>query len=325
MLVSVFIPYQEGITIIGGGDTWAYALAFLVTGASVLVVTLAFPERPELVGGFLLGAGTVALVDLLGAYVIGPTTFDGDANLKLGGFVGALGALLIVMAGIGSLSAPATEASPSSVRPHRRPPVPDEVGERPRRRLVRRIWLPAFLVSVGINTLLGIGAILSTDFGETQAKVLGSSLCITGAVLLGLACEPARVRRRISPVPLIGMISAGVGFALLLVGIWAEPGSESFWKFMGTVFAAAVVASYMSLMSLIRLPSTHPLFLVTMGLAVVLALLTVAAIWVEPEDDFWRLYGVVAVLVGAATIVTPVVSRVTRPRADTSSSQSERA
>src|SRR5512134_3141553 len=53
----------------------------------------------------------------------------------------------------------------------------------------RRLGLGTFFVSIVINAALGIYAVLTPDFGPTQGKILGTSLCVTGAVLLALACE----------------------------------------------------------------------------------------------------------------------------------------
>ena len=81
----------------------------------------------------------------------------------------------------------------------------------------RRLGLGIFFVSVAVNAALGIYAVLAPDFGETQGKILGTSLCVTGAVVLALACEPAWERRLLGPVPYAGAVLGAVGFTLAIV------------------------------------------------------------------------------------------------------------
>jgi NADH pyrophosphatase NudC (nudix superfamily) len=49
---------------------------------------------------------------------------------------------------------------------------------------VKRIALRILIGSVAFSALLGIWALLSGDFGEIQAKVMGTSLFISGASIL---------------------------------------------------------------------------------------------------------------------------------------------
>lgn len=90
----------------------------------------------------------------------------------------------------------------------------------------RRFGLAVFFASVAVNTAFGIYAVLAPDFGETQGKIVGTSLCITAAVVLALACEPAWQRKLLGPVPAAGAVLGAVGFSLAVAGIWAEPESE---------------------------------------------------------------------------------------------------
>ena len=89
-------------------------------------------------------------------------------------------------------------------------------------RRVRRYGLAIFFVSIAVNAAFGIYAVLAPGFGETQGKILGTSLCVTGAVLLALACEPAWERRLLGPVPFTGVVSSAAGFAIAIVLIGAR-------------------------------------------------------------------------------------------------------
>src|SRR5512144_2343493 len=100
---------------------------------------------------------------------------------------------------------------------------PAGMREAPRRSLgnrVRRIALAGFFASVSINAALGIYALVAPEFGETQSKLLASSMCVTGAVLVALACEPAWERRLLGPVPYAGVVFGTLGFGMAVVGMW---------------------------------------------------------------------------------------------------------
>jgi hypothetical protein len=57
-------------------------------------------SRRRLFGAFSIGVGTVAFLDFLGVFVIGPTTYEGSVDLRPGGIVGSVGSGLLVAAGV---------------------------------------------------------------------------------------------------------------------------------------------------------------------------------------------------------------------------------
>src|SRR5215471_5844097 len=88
LLLGTFVPYvsygssSEGYDAVfdldHGGNTWPYALSALVAVASVPVAAVVFRRRVAHFGAFLMGVGLVTCLDFLGAYVIAPTTYQGD-------------------------------------------------------------------------------------------------------------------------------------------------------------------------------------------------------------------------------------------------------
>ena len=141
------------------------------------------------------------------------------------------------------------------------------VEPRPVGRRARRVGVAAFFASVAVNAALGIYAVVAPGFGETQGKILGTSLCITGAVLLALACEPAWERRLLGLVPPAAAVLGVVGFALAIGGIWTEPESETWARVMGTIFTFSIAGVVASLLILARVAPRHEwLFKVTFAL-----------------------------------------------------------
>jgi hypothetical protein len=188
--------------------------------------------------------------------------------------------------------------------------APRRAARRPLGRRARRIGVAIFFVSVAVNAVLGIYAVLAPEFGETQGKVLGTSLCVTGAVLIALACEPAWERRLLGPIPPAAAALGAVGFALAIAGIWAEPGNETWAKVMMTILTMSVAGVVASLLSLARVAPRHGwITKVTFGLLTAGAALYSVLPWLgdDPEEWFVRTLGVTMIALAAFAVTVPVV------------------
>jgi len=184
---------------------------------------------------------------------------------------------------------------------------------------MRRVGLGIFFVSIAVNAALGIYAVLAPDFGETQGKILGTSLCVTGAVVLALACEPAWERKLLGPLPPVGAVLGGVGFTLAVIGIWTEPESEFWGKTMGTIFVVAAACAVASLLALARLAPRHAwVFTVTLALLGLGAAMISFLLWLgdDPADEYLRAFGVVMIVLAAFTVTVPVLHWVDRAAID---------
>ena len=186
---------------------------------------------------------------------------------------------------------------------------PRAVGRR-----ARRLGVTAFFVSVTVNAALGIYAVLAPGFGETQGKILGTSLFITGAVLVALACEPAWERRLLGLVPPAAAALGMAGFALAIGGIWIQPESETWAKVMGTMFTLSLAGVAASLLVLAQVVPRHEwLFKVTFALLGAGALMYGVALWLnEPPSGFMRAMGVVMITLAAFAVTIPVVHWIDR-------------
>jgi predicted membrane channel-forming protein YqfA (hemolysin III family) len=107
------------------------------------------------------------------------------------------------------------------------------------------------------------------------------------------------------------MAAAGLSAALFIYGLWAVPG-DAFFQLTASILVLAVAAALISLLS--AWPGTGRMAWVRTAasiLAVIGGAMIVTAIW--NGDDlpgvYWRLFGVVMVLLAAAAIATPVVNR----------------
>ncbi len=179
-----------------------------------------------------------------------------------------------------------------------------------RSRSVPRL-LQLFVISVVANAVLGIWALLSGDFGDTQRKILGTSFLVSAAMLSVLVNVPAARRRALWPAPSVGAITGSSGFALFVVFVWTEPGDDFWFKLAGSLLVVAAAASVASSLSLIALPAPFG-WLQPVGtvLITLLGITVIVGLWAEPDTGWYaRLLGIEAVLVAAMTLLIPVLAR----------------
>lgn len=186
------------------------------------------------------------------------------------------------------------------------PGIPTARSERLRRG-ARRV----FLASIAVNATLGIWVLLSDDFGETEGKILATSLLVSAAMLSVLVNAAPLRRHTLWPVPAVAISSAVASFALFIVLMWAEVEQQEALKtaVSGLIIAAgATVAGLVSLLSL--RPSQE---FVRRAHGAVVAILTATALWglwAEIDSSWYgRVVGVQSVLVAALTLAVPVLSR----------------
>lgn len=179
----------------------------------------------------------------------------------------------------------------------------------------RRPLLAIALVSIVVNAALGVYALLAPDFGDTEGNVLGTSISVTGAAVLVLACLPALERGLVRPAALAGMGSSMLGFALVVGTLWVDAaGGDVYQRVMWTIFTVAGTGVLVSLLALVRLAPAHRWTLpAATGLTMAVVAMTVSLVWGEWEADwFFRALGIVSVLLAALAVATPVLHRLDR-------------
>lgn len=180
---------------------------------------------------------------------------------------------------------------------------------------VRRWGLATFFVSIGVNAALGVYAVLAPDFGETQSKILSTSLFVTAAILVALMCEPAWERGLLGPVPYAGALLGITGFVLSIVGMWSEIDSELYGKVLGTTFVGAAACTAASLLVLAQLASNHRwVFVTTLVLLAVGASMLAIVLWLDDDtpEAYIRAMGAVLIVLAAFAVTVPVLHWVDR-------------
>jgi hypothetical protein len=187
-------------------------------------------------------------------------------------------------------------------------------------RAARRLVLTGIAVSLSATALLAIGILLFGDFGETEGRILGTTMLLAGYGLLalpaGFLLDQSRHRALAGAV----IALAATALALNLIALWSGGGSATLGKSVGTVTFFAVAASQTGALSA-RRRATDPssvsaLFMFSCGLALFLAVLATAVVWAEPHGQVYvRILGALAVLDVLLVALQPVLA-LARPRGE---------
>ncbi len=174
---------------------------------------------------------------------------------------------------------------------------------------VRRLARWVTLGSIFTNALFGVWAVAGS-LGEIESRVLATSLLITACGSVALACGTAIPEGRLNPLPILGIATAVPGFALLITGFWENFGTDAIWQAGATLVAFAVYAAFASLLSAVHLQGGYRRLLPTAyTLAAAGGAFLVAVFWGFSPGDGWRFFGILMVLLGAATLGALIAAR----------------
>lgn len=173
-------------------------------------------------------------------------------------------------------------------------------------RLLRNL----ILISIGLAAVLAILAILGVDVGTTGVRIIGTSFLITGCAIVVMPSLAAWEQDRLGVLPVIGMVTAVIGFGWLIVGVWLDySGPEWTWKVPTTLVIAATTIGGVALIGFARLEPAWAWLKPAAGAAMtgVAAALT-AGLWGEFDNEaYWRAFAVAAVIMAAILAAIPVL------------------
>lgn len=186
---------------------------------------------------------------------------------------------------------------------------------------LRRIFLMSLIASVVTSAVIGIGVLLLGNFGLIEVRVLMTTMVITIVSVLGLACGAYIEIRGGKLLPYAGIalsVVAGLMSAFIIWDILDD--DELFIKSFLTATLLAAACSHLSLLSLARLDQRFSWTRISALVCVVLlCAILLFILWFEPtgqSDLIYRILGVLGILLGAITVITPVLHRLSSDRSD---------
>jgi hypothetical protein len=198
-------------------------------------------------------------------------------------------------------------------------------GTPPAIRGLRRAAIVVVIASLVLAGTLGMVALLSGEFGETQGRILLTTLAVAAFGLTAL-CHLAVATQRIRALGYIGIAASIAALVPALVLIWSwfdlRESTSDWFRALGVLSILAITLAQANL--LLR-SATSPRPIVRIGLTITLAAAAIVAImlWLPiltegevPGSDtgYWRFFGVIAIVDVIGTIAVPIIGLVVRGR-----------
>jgi hypothetical protein len=181
----------------------------------------------------------------------------------------------------------------------------------------KKTFLVTMIISLSISALIGIFVFLFGDFGETEFRLLMTTLTIGGYSLTGLCCSVLYEKRKFTPLALSGIMISVIGFIYTVLVIWEaiDLDNDFTWKALIIFIILAASTAHSCLLLLIKSEKS----LVNGALSGTIIFISIVALMLiilalNEFDDvgefYFRLLGVFAILDVLGTIVTPILNKV---------------
>ena len=176
------------------------------------------------------------------------------------------------------------------------------------------------IVSFSLAAVVGIIALLSGDFGDTQGKIILTTL-LMGATSITALCHLAIADRAMRMVGFVGLAASSVTLVTGLVLIWSDWNDSAFEDWLKVFVVAGILAVSFAHANLLLLLAGRRRLVIRIGLMVTLVMITAVAIMIilpilseggipgiANEEWYWRLFGVFGILDVLGTVVVPVLA-----------------
>lgn len=175
----------------------------------------------------------------------------------------------------------------------------------------RKLFLKGFLGFLILTALLAIYSILTDSFGETQAKILGTSSIISVASILAMACAAFLERKRIKWLGFAGIAAAVIAALLSITVIWMEIQDRDFIRVIITFVVAAVGMAHAFLLVLPKLDANQEWVQKASSSVIgTLCTMLIILVWGDFNSEWYaRILGVLGILTGLVTLVVPLMMR----------------
>ncbi len=174
--------------------------------------------------------------------------------------------------------------------------------------------LRVFLGFLGLTAVIAIVSVLGGEFGELQAKIIGSTFTISAASICSMSCAAFIAGKNKSVIGLSGMGLAVVAALLLIAGIWPEISSETYWKTTASLGVSAIACAHGFLLILPNLGNGKKWVQTLSFLSIaLLALMVIAAMWGDiGAEVYYRFMAAVGIVVGLETVSLPILMKLSK-------------
>ena len=180
---------------------------------------------------------------------------------------------------------------------------------------IKRVFVTSLISSLSLSALVAIFVFLFGSFGETEVRLLITTLTIGGYSLTGLCSSVLYDKGKYTIFSLLGILVAVIGFLVTVGAIWEIVDLGNVWK---GVFVFMTLSFSIAHSSLLLLAKSEKVLVNSLLFATIVSIAVVAGMLInlivgefsDINEFYYRLLGVFAVLDVLGTIVVPILRRV---------------
>ncbi|MGS2739447.1 hypothetical protein [Sinomicrobium sp. M5D2P17] len=178
----------------------------------------------------------------------------------------------------------------------------------------KKLFLRLLIAALCISAAIGIFVFLAGDYGDTEIKILLTTLSLVGYSLSALCCSTIYERDSLKNFSFIGMVISGIGFLVTITAIWEFMDTEDIYKTVITFMILATAFGHISLLLLIK-PKNDTIKYLLMATVIFVCIVAVMLIYAtaidfDVEEFYFRLLGVFTILDVLGTIATPIANKI---------------
>jgi hypothetical protein len=178
----------------------------------------------------------------------------------------------------------------------------------------KRLLLFAAAGSLCVTAALAIAILLFSEFGETQSRILMTTVLIGAFGLLALPAGVLFDQGRWRGLALLLVTLCGLGFAAAIAVIWTPDSPAALGKTMGTLAIFAAAAAQTAALAARRADGdariVRRLFVASCALAFVVASMLASVFWGEIErETYFRFLAALAVADVLTVALQPILAR----------------
>jgi hypothetical protein len=182
----------------------------------------------------------------------------------------------------------------------------------------KKLFLSTLIIALSISAAIGIFIFLTGDFGDTQSRILATTVAIGGFCLTGLCSSIIHHRDHLKAFSVFGMITSVVGFVVAFAAIWNVIDFEDVWQALLILIILSITLAHISLLLILRpknIGIKTTLVTTIVFISIVSLMLIYSTICEFDEDEFYyRILGVFAILDVLGTITTPILNKISESK-----------
>lgn len=178
----------------------------------------------------------------------------------------------------------------------------------------KQLLVSLTITSLAATAALAIGVLLLGDFGETEGRVLATTLAISVSGLLALPAAVLLEQGRSTVLAGATIALTTASFVTFEYLLWLAEDNENGWKLVGTLAAATAASTQASALTSRTRPgdrqSVRAVYISAIGVVLIVAAMVIVAIWNEIDDGgYYRALAALAVLNVFLIVVQPLLRR----------------